>query len=94
MKSKDNKTENRIYLFIYNTSLLSSSYTKHQLQPQWLEDETWMSFQLVDEQCDQTNDENEPTEIELKDHLVKHRLSELEVRGYLHQYLEYTDEII
>lgn len=53
-----------------------------------------MSFQLVDEQCDQTNDENEPTEIELKDHLVKHRSSELEVRGYLHQYLEYTDEII
>lgn len=112
MKSKDNKTDNRIYLFIYNTSLLSSSYTKHQLlncfsvlhahlgctsmslQPQWLEDETWMSFQLVDEQCDQTNDGNEPAEIELKDHLVKHRSSELEVRGYLHQYLEYTDEII
>lgn len=37
---------------------------------------------------------NEPTEIELKDHLVEHRSSELEVRGYLHQYLEYTDEII
>lgn len=53
-----------------------------------------MSFQLVDEHCDQTNDGNEPAEIELKDHLVKHRSSELEVRGYLHQYLEYTDEII
>lgn len=49
----------------------------------------------VDGQCDQKkNDENEPAEIKLKDHLVMHASSGLEIRGHLHQYVEYTDETV
>lgn len=35
-----------------------------------------------------------PTEIELKDRLVKDWSSKLEVCGFFNHYLEYTDEII